>query len=240
VLWADNCCGKPLFDKTIREELRRAFPKALLERLDRAHPIFDIGHVIDTVRCTAGHRKAELVERDPEVWAATLPEGGMALYTPHGLGAGWRTYDAGMFCMMHDDDALKLSDDRWLLSFQSRFGREAWLRPYTDMTLKAWGQEGLHRVDVVCPGFSADCLETLEEIGVENRGYFLEAGGGEFRYIPALNDRADHLDALARIALANLQGWVTPVGEWDEQAARARAEETRKRAEEARQGDLNT
>ena len=95
---------------------------------------------------------------------------------------------------------LGLADDRWLCSFQSRFGKEEWIKPYTDETLKAWGAEKLASVDVICPGFSADCLETIEEIDEENREYFEEGGGGQYRYIPALNERGDHLDALAAIA----------------------------------------
>ncbi len=91
-------------------------------------------------------------------------------------------------------------------AFQSRFGREEWLKPYTDETLAAWGRDG-ESVDVLCPGFSADCLETLEEIDQQYRELFERAGGGRFRYIPALNDRADHVEALAAIAARHLQGW---------------------------------
>ncbi len=93
------------------------------------------------------------------------------------------------------------------LAFQSRFGREEWLKPYTDETLALWGREKIESVDVVCPGFSADCLETIEEIDQQNRELFVHSGGGRFRYIPALNDRADHVEALAAIAARNLQGW---------------------------------
>jgi ferrochelatase len=93
------------------------------------------------------------------------------------------------------------------LAFQSRFGREEWLKPYTDETLREWGREGTESVDVLCPGFSADCLETIEEIDQQNREMFQHAGGGRFRYIPALNDRADHVEALASIVARNLQGW---------------------------------
>lgn len=103
--------------------------------------------------------------------------------------------------------ALGLGSDRCSTSFQSRFGREAWLEPFTDSTLKQWGASGVESVDVVCPGFAADCLETLEEIRILNRGFFLAAGGKRFRYIPALNDRADHIQALAGIAARHLQGW---------------------------------
>jgi ferrochelatase len=93
------------------------------------------------------------------------------------------------------------------VAFQSRFGREEWLRPYTDETLAAWGREKVRSVDVLCPGFSADCLETIDEIDRENRELFAHAGGGRFRYIPALNDRDDHVEALASIVARNLQGW---------------------------------
>jgi ferrochelatase len=99
---------------------------------------------------------------------------------------------------------LGLEDHRWLLGFQSRFGREEWLKPYTDETLKAWGEAKLESVDVICPGFAADCLETLDEIDVENREVFEQAGGGRFRYIAALNDRDDHIAALAAIARRRL------------------------------------
>lgn len=94
---------------------------------------------------------------------------------------------------------LELDDDAWAVTFQSRFGSQEWLQPYTDKTLEAWGREGVESVQVVCPGFAADCLETLEEIDSQNRDIFLRAGGRSFAYIPALNDDAVHLDALAGI-----------------------------------------
>ncbi|RKZ07384.1 ferrochelatase [bacterium] len=102
---------------------------------------------------------------------------------------------------------LGLTDERWELCFQSRFGREPWLQPYTDHRLKEWGREGVSSVDVICPGFSADCLETLEEIDVQNREFFQAAGGGRFRYIPALNARPDHLEALMAVLQRELGGW---------------------------------
>ncbi len=102
---------------------------------------------------------------------------------------------------------LGLPYERWLLAYQSRFGREAWLEPFTDTTLRGWAAGGVRRVDVVCPGFAADCLETLEEIDVLDRERFLAAGGERFRYIPALNDRPDHIEALAGLVVQNLRGW---------------------------------
>ncbi len=102
---------------------------------------------------------------------------------------------------------LELSDDEWVLTFQSRVGRQEWLQPYTDATVTALAGDGLRRLDVICPGFSADCLETLEEIAMENAEIFLEAGGSEFSYIPALNGRGDHADMLAGLVERNLAGW---------------------------------
>ena len=103
--------------------------------------------------------------------------------------------------------ALGLPESEYSMTFQSRFGREEWLQPYTDETLKALPASGVKSVQVFCPGFAADCLETIEEINVENRGYFLDAGGERFEYIPALNDNSAHIDALANIIQTNITGW---------------------------------
>jgi len=104
--------------------------------------------------------------------------------------------------------ALELKDNAWMLTFQSRFGREEWMQPYTDKTLESLPQESVKNVAVVCPGFSADCLETLEEINIQNRQFFMAAGGESFRYIPALNDREDHIRALAEIIHDHCTGWL--------------------------------
>ena len=96
--------------------------------------------------------------------------------------------------------ALGLDRDDLLLTYQSRFGRERWLQPYTLATVEQLGREGVRTLDVACPGFAVDCLETLEEIAMQNADAFRAAGGGEFRYIPCLNDGAAHADALAAIA----------------------------------------
>ncbi len=106
-------------------------------------------------------------------------------------------------------EALQLADDRYQVCFQSRFGRAEWLQPYTAPTLAALGKQGVQRVDAICPGFPADCLETLEEIAMEGRHEFLAAGGKEYRYIPCLNERDDWIRALADLASTHLQGWPT-------------------------------
>lgn len=96
-------------------------------------------------------------------------------------------------------DALDLQADEWMLTFQSRVGREPWLEPYTDATMKALPAQGIKTVDVICPGFSADCLETLEEISGENAEYFSEAGGEQLNYIPCLNEQPAHIQCLANL-----------------------------------------
>lgn len=92
--------------------------------------------------------------------------------------------------------AIGLSPDDWVLTYQSRVGREPWLQPYTDLTLEEMAKSGVKRVQVVCPGFAVDCLETLEEIAMQNEELFIEAGGDELEYIPALNDSETHARAL--------------------------------------------
>jgi protoporphyrin/coproporphyrin ferrochelatase len=103
--------------------------------------------------------------------------------------------------------ALGLADDEWQLTFQSRFGPEPWLQPYTDDTLEKLGEHGTERVLVACPGFTADCLETLDEIGNEGAEEFEEAGGGELRLSPCVNDHPRWLDAMADIVRDEAQGW---------------------------------
>jgi ferrochelatase len=102
---------------------------------------------------------------------------------------------------------LDLKDDQWVVTFQSRFGKAEWLQPYTEPTLVGLAKKGVKRVDVMCPGFTADCLETLEEIAQEARDAFLEAGGAEFNYIPCLNDQHEWIAALSAIAIRHMQGW---------------------------------
>ncbi len=104
---------------------------------------------------------------------------------------------------------LDLDKDAWQITFQSRFGPQEWLQPYTDETLTAWGEDGLESVDTICPGFAADCLETLEEMAEENRDIFLEAGGKSYQYIPALNDSPAHVKLLANLVRQHQQGWAS-------------------------------
>lgn len=123
-------------------------------------------------------------------------------------------------------EALELHASEYQICFQSRFGRAEWLSPYTAATLEQLGKQSTRRVDVICPGFVSDCLETLEEIAIEGKAIFIQAGGREFHYIPCLNEREDWIHALADIALINLQGWLEPEpsgeGSSEEQMAQSR------------------
>ena len=127
-------------------------------------------------------------------------------------------------------ESLELDADEWQVSFQSRVGREEWLRPYTDETLETWGHDRAGLIDVVCPGFSADCLETLEEIAMENATAFREAGGGDLRYIPALNAREDHVSFLSRTIEKSVGGWPEADPDWNMSEASRQLEKSLERA----------
>jgi len=116
---------------------------------------------------------------------------------------------------------LQLTEDQWQICFQSRFGAQEWLKPYTDETLKSLAGEGVARVDIVCPGFPADCLETLEEIAIENREVFSQAGGKQYHYIAGLNDGGGHISALADLVTRHLQGWCEDAAGMSAEAAMA-------------------
>ena len=121
-------------------------------------------------------------------------------------------------------ERLQLEDGDWRVTFQSRFGRGEWLQPYTEPTLKALAKGGVEGVDVICPGFAADCLETLEEIAIEARAAFLAAGGKTFHYIACLNNSPEGMKAMTGVVLRHLQGWdSTPMSKEALQQRQARA-----------------
>jgi protoporphyrin/coproporphyrin ferrochelatase len=146
-----------------------------------------------------------LVCRTQEFWQQNQP-GEKLLFSFHGIpessiALGDPYYHQCMKTATLAAQTLNLPKDRWEVVFQSRFGRQKWLRPYCDMTLKNLAKAGIKTVDVICPGFSADCLETLEEIAKRNAGLFLAQGGVRLNYIPALNAHPLHLTALANIVM---------------------------------------
>lgn len=122
---------------------------------------------------------------------------------------------------------LGLDASQWSVSFQSRFGREPWLSPYTDEVLKAMPSEGVKCVDIMCPGFAADCVETLEEIEMENRAYFIDAGGDSFNYIACLNDQPAHISALSDLVYTNIADWDLAAQSVSEQARQQASERAR-------------
>ena len=107
----------------------------------------------------------------------------------------------------HLKELLNLKEDEYLTTFQSRFGPDEWLTPYTDKTLKELPSQGIKKIHILSPGFSSDCLETLEELKVENKSNFISAGGEKYNYINCLNDNSDHLKMLSSVILNNLKGW---------------------------------
>jgi ferrochelatase len=178
-----------------------------------------------------------------EVWERPDEEGGEAggepeklLFSFHGIPRRYFLGGDPYHCLCHKTarlvaDELGLPEERWAVTFQSLFGKEEWIKPYTADTVTAMGRAGIERLDVVCPGFAADCLETLEEIDVQNRGFFEGAGGKRFRYVPALNDRTDHVRFLAGLVQRHLQGWVEPAGTFDRESAERAAREAKERAD---------
>jgi ferrochelatase len=134
------------------------------------------------------------------------------VFSFHGLPERYLLAGDPYFCQCHKTarlvaTSLGLGKGEWTVSFQSRVGREAWLKPYTDVVLADYAKGPHRRVTVVCPGFATDCLETLEEIVLRNRADFLTAGGEAFDYVPALNASAVHVDTLSQLLLRHAQGW---------------------------------
>lgn len=169
-----------------------------------------------------------------EAWRARDPAERL-LFSFHGIPKRYLLLGDPYHCECHTTarlvaERLELPADRWQVAFQSRFGREEWLKPYTDHTLQDWAKSGIKSVDVLCPGFSADCLETLEEIAMENHGLFLEAGGRSYHYIPALNDRPDHIEALAKLVERHTQGWPETGPEWNASRSALDRDARRRRA----------
>jgi ferrochelatase len=144
-----------------------------------------------------------LAESITEHWQQTT-RAEKLLFSFHGIPQAY--FDAGdpYYCECHKTarlvaEKLNLDEKEWMLTFQSRFGPKEWLKPYTDITLEELAKSGIKNVDIICPGFSADCLETLEEINIRYRETFLAAGGNKFSYIPALNEQPAHISTLANI-----------------------------------------
>lgn len=158
----------------------------------------------------AGHIDA--LARSIERWWATNGRGEKLLLSFHGiperyvqLGDPYADQCRRTAQLLRE--RLQLGEDELLVSFQSRVGRERWLQPYTDATVRQLAADGVKKLDVACPGFAVDCLETLEEIAMQNRDFFTAAGGETLRYIPALNDGTEQVESLAALVRRHLGGW---------------------------------
>jgi len=146
-----------------------------------------------------------------ESWAEH-GRGQLLVTSYHGIPKRYLLNGDPYHCLCHKTtrllaERLRIGPDEYRVVFQSRVGREEWLKPYCDDTMKQLPGEGITSIDVISPAFAADCLETIEEIAGENREYFEEHGGTRFRYIPCLNDRPDHIRYLSDLIERHVQGW---------------------------------
>ncbi len=178
----------------------------------------------------------EALAQNIERWWTEHGRGDKLLLSFHGIPERYLRAGDPYFCQCHATarllrERLALDPANVLLSFQSRVGRERWLHPYTDATVRELAKAGVQRLDVVSPGFAVDCLETLEEIAMQNREFFLTAGGRDLRYIPALNDSPEQVAALTELVLRHTQGWPEFASDYDADAARARQLAAKARAE---------
>lgn len=174
-----------------------------------------------------------------ERWWAEHGRGDKLLLSFHGIPERYLHAGDPYFCQCHATarllrERLRLDPTQLVMSFQSRVGRERWLHPYTDAVVRELAAAGVKRLDVACPGFAVDCLETLEEIAMQNDEFFRAAGGSELRYIPALNDSPEQVRSLAALVLRHTQGWPEFAPDYDAPAAHAALEAARQRAQAVR------
>lgn len=167
-------------------------------------------------------------------WQKT-PRGELLLFSFHGIPQRYINNGDPYFCHCLKTarlvaEKLQLQDNDWKVVFQSRFGREPWLQPYCSVTLQELPATGIKNVDIICPGFAADCLETLEEIQMENRALYMEAGGEKFNYIACLNDNSEHINTLCEVLTAHMFGWPETMPGWDAGKLAVAANKSRQRA----------
>lgn len=176
-------------------KLKRSMPELRIVRDYHDHPAY--------IRALADSVKAHWAEH---------PRGDKLLVSFHGVPERFIT--EGDLYREHCErtaaklaEALELNESQWQICFQSRFGKEPWLQPYTDETLEALPKQGVKAVDIISPAFSVDCLETLEELAIEGKSEFLEAGGERYEFIPCLNAQEDHIAMMAELVKQHSQGW---------------------------------
>lgn len=222
--------GKPSVHVQIEQLQRGGIRRLLVLPLYPQYSATSTGSVIDAVADTLKQLRwppelrivndyhdddahIEALAQSIERWWSEHGRGEKLLLSFHGIpqryiSAGDPYFDQCQATAQRLRQRLGLNESRLTVSFQSRVGREAWLQPYTDATVRRLAKEGVKRLDVACPGFAVDCLETLEEIAMQNRDFFIHAGGEDLRYIPALNDSPEQLSSLAELVLKHTQGWL--------------------------------
>ena len=221
--------GKPSVRAQIEQLQREGVRRLLVLPLYPQYSATSTGSVIDALADTLKHLRwppelrivndyhddaghIEALARSIERWWSEHGRGEKLLLSFHGIPQRYVAAGDPYFRQCQETATLLrtrlgLDESQLIVSFQSRVGREPWLQPYTDTTVQRLAAEGVKRLDVACPGFAVDCLETLEEIAMQNRDFFIEAGGETLRYIPALNDSPEQLDSLTALILRHTQDW---------------------------------
>ena len=244
--------GEPSVAHTIERLQREGVRKLLVLPMYPQYSATSSGSVIDavmdsykTLRWPPELRIINDYHNDPahiealatsiEQWWQANGRGDKLLLSFHGIPERYLHAGDPYFCQCHATarllrERLGLTEDELLMSFQSRVGRERWLHPYTDQMVRKLAARGVKSLDVACPGFSVDCLETLEEIAMQNRDFFIEAGGESLRYIPALNDSAGQVRSLTALILRHTQGWPEFAIDYDPVAAKQRVIDADRRA----------
>lgn len=248
--------GEPSVAHTIERLQREGVRKLLVLPMYPQYSATSSGSVIDavmdtykTLRWPPELRIINDYHNDPlhigalansiERWWQTNGRGDKLLLSFHGIPERYLHAGDPYFCQCHATarrlrERLGLTEDQMVISFQSRVGRERWLHPYTDQIVRKLAAEGVKSLDVACPGFSVDCLETLEEIAMQNRDFFIAAGGSALRYIPALNDSTEQISSLAALILRHGQGWPEFATDYDPAAAKQRVVDADRRAKALR------
>ena len=236
--------GEPSVARTIERLQREGVRRLLVLPLYPQYSATSTGSVLDAVAASIMKTRwppelrivndyhddpahIEALAQSIESWWATNGRGDMLLLSFHGIPERYRDAGDPYFCQCQATarllrERLQLDEQHMAVSFQSRLGRERWLHPYTDATVRQLAADGVRKLDVVCPGFAVDCLETLEEIAMQNRDFFVRAGGETLRYIPALNDSAGQVQSLTALVLRHTQGWPEFAADYDAAANRLR------------------
>ncbi|MGY3039784.1 ferrochelatase [Rhodanobacter sp. TND4EL1] len=248
--------GEPSVRKAIEQLQREGVRRLLVLPLYPQYSATSTGSVLDAVADTIKKLRwppelrivndyhddpahIEALAQSIESWWATNGRGDKLLLSFHGIPERYLHEGDPYFCQCHATarllrERLKLDEQHMVISFQSRVGRERWLHPYTDAIVRQLGAEGVRKLDVVCPGFAVDCLETLEEIAMQNRDFFVGAGGESLRYIPALNDSKGQVTSLAGLVLRHTRGWPEFSADYDAAANRQERVHAQQRAKAVR------